>query len=72
MLRRFDGVLIAPGSPYESMSAALAAIGLARTDRIPLLGTCAGFQHVVIEYARSVVGIVDASHAETDPDAGMG
>ena len=35
---------------------------------MPLLGTCAGFQHVVIEFARSVLG-ADARHAEYEPDA---
>ena len=36
---------------------------------MPLLGTCGGFQHVVLEYARNVAGIKDAAHAENDPDA---
>lgn len=40
----------------------------ARHD-VPLLGTCGGFQHVVIEYARNVLGIADAQHAEHDPYA---
>jgi CTP synthase (UTP-ammonia lyase) len=64
-----DAVLIAPGSPYASMEGALAAIRLARETGLPLLGTCGGFQHVVIEYARSVLGFADAQHAETDPGA---
>src|SRR5271155_2187758 len=33
------------------------------------LGTCGGFQHLVLEFARNVMGIQDASHAETDPYA---
>jgi CTP synthase (UTP-ammonia lyase) len=33
------------------------------------LGTCGGFQHVVIEYARNVLGFADAQHAEYDPYA---
>src|SRR5262249_23029175 len=33
------------------------------------LGTCGGFQHLVIEYARNVLGFTDAAHAETDPYA---
>lgn len=51
------------------MVGALAAIRIARERRIPLLGTCGGFQHVVIEYARTVLGFVDAQHAEYDPYA---
>jgi CTP synthase (UTP-ammonia lyase) len=60
---------IAPGSPYASMDGALAAIRLAREEGVPLIGTCGGFQHVVIEYARSVLGVADAQHAEYDPYA---
>ena len=59
-----DGVFVAPGSPYASMGGALDAIRHAREVGLPLLGTCGGFQHVVLELARTVLGIHDASHAE--------
>jgi CTP synthase (UTP-ammonia lyase) len=65
----FDGLLIAPGSPYRSQDGALAAIQHARTRGVPLLGTCGGFQHLVIEIARNVAGIAGAQHAESHPDA---
>lgn len=68
-LGRFDGLLVAPGSPYHDMNGALRAIEHARRHDVPLLGTCGGFQHVVIEYARNVLGIADAQHAEYDPYA---
>jgi CTP synthase (UTP-ammonia lyase) len=64
-----DGVLVSPGSPYASMDGALAAIRHAREDGIPLVGTCGGFQHLIVEIARDVLGIRDAEHAETSPDA---
>ncbi len=67
VLAATGGVWIAPGSPYASMEGALAAVRLAREEGVPLLGTCGGFQHVVIEYARSVLGFEDAQHAEYDP-----
>ncbi len=63
------GVWCVPGSPYASMDAALAAIGFARRSGVPFLGTCAGFQHAVIEYARSVLGLTGADHAETGAGA---
>lgn len=66
-LARYAGLLIAPGSPYRSMEGALLAIEYARERGVPLLGTCGGFQHVVVEYARHVLGIVDADHEETNP-----
>jgi len=68
-LDRFDAFLCAPGSPYRSMGGALNGIRFAREGDRPLLGTCGGFQHVVIEYARNVMGIKDAEHAEEHPDA---
>lgn len=66
---QFDGLVIAPGSPYRSLDGALMAINHARLRNVPLLGTCGGFQHVVLEYARNVVGFREAQHAEYDPDA---
>jgi CTP synthase (UTP-ammonia lyase) len=69
LLERFDGLVVAPGSPYESTRGALDAIEWARTNDVPLLGTCGGFQHIVIEFARDVAGIEDAAHAELDPNA---
>jgi len=69
LLAGYDGLLIAPGSPYLSMNGALAAVRYARENDVPLLGTCAGFQHILVEYARDVLGIAAAAHAEVDPDA---
>lgn len=63
-LEEFDGFLISPGSPYESMQGALNAIEFARKFQHPILGTCGGFQHIVIEYARNVLNFTDADHAE--------
>jgi CTP synthase (UTP-ammonia lyase) len=69
LLGRFDGLWIAPGSPYKDMAGALAAIRFAREQNVPCLGTCGGFQHMIIEYARNVLGFPDAQHAEYDPYA---
>ena len=66
---RFDGIWCVPNSPYKSMEGALLAIRHARESSVPFLGTCGGFQHAVIEYARNVLGWADAEHAETSPDA---
>jgi CTP synthase (UTP-ammonia lyase) len=52
----YQGYWIAPGSPYKSMSGALKIIQYARENNIPTLGTCGGFQHMVIEFARNVLG----------------
>ncbi len=58
------GVWCAPGGPYRSLDGALEGIRWARTHDIAFLGTCAGFQHGVIEFARHVLGHTTAAHAE--------
>ena len=68
-ISRFDGLWCVPASPYRSMDGALFAIRYARENLVPFLGTCGGFQHAVVEYARNVLGWADAEHAETAPDA---
>ena len=69
-LALFDAFWVAPGSPYRSLGGALRAISHARKERRPLLGTCGGFQHAILEYARHVLEWPDAMHAESDPGAG--
>lgn len=59
-----------PGSPYRDTEGALRAIRHARTEGVPYLGTCAGFQHALLERARNVLGWHDAVHAELSPDSG--
>ena len=68
-LRTFDGFWCVPASPYASMEGALKAIRYARESGRPFLGTCGGFQHALIEYARNVCGLVEAEHAEIKPDS---
>lgn len=70
-LSNFDGIIASPGSPYRSLDGALHGIRFAREHGVPFLGTCGGFQHLILEYARNVLGVVDAAHAEYDPDASV-
>ncbi len=65
-LARFDGFWLTPGSPYRSMDGVLAVARYAREQGIPLLGSCGGFQHALLEFARNVVGLVEADHTETN------
>jgi CTP synthase (UTP-ammonia lyase) len=69
ILGRYDGAWCVPGSPYQSEAGALDAIRFAREAGMPFLGTCGGCQHAILEYARNVLGLADAEHAETHPDA---
>ncbi len=68
-LASFDALWCVPASPYRSMAGALLAISHARENGIAFLGTCGGFQHVIVEYARNVLGWRDADHAETNAAA---
>jgi CTP synthase (UTP-ammonia lyase) len=68
-LAGFDGLWCVPGSPYASMEGALNGIRYARERGVPFLGTCGGFQHAVIEYARHALGLAGADHAESNPAA---
>ncbi len=67
----YDALWCVPGSPYASMDGALRAIRFARERAVPFLGTCGGFQHALIEYARDVLGLAEADHAESNPSAAL-
>lgn len=68
-LAAYDALWCGPWGPYQNTDAARRAIRFARERGLPFLGTCAGFQHAVIEFARSVLGLSHADHAESNPDA---
>jgi CTP synthase (UTP-ammonia lyase) len=65
-LESCDGFWCVPGSPYKDMIAALSVIKFARENQRPFLGTCGGFQHTLIEYARNILGLADADHMESN------
>jgi len=69
LFEHYSGIWVAPGSPYKNLDLALWAIQHARENGIPCLGTCGGFQHMILEYARHVLHFKDAQHAEYDPYA---
>lgn len=64
-----DGLWVLPGTPYENEEIVFEALSIRREENHPTLGTCGGFQHMVLEFARNVVGLQSASHEETAPDA---
>jgi CTP synthase (UTP-ammonia lyase) len=68
-LAPYQGIWCVPASPYQNMQGVLDAIRFARVRGVPFLGTCGGFQHALIEYARNVLGMANAEHQETNPEA---
>ena len=70
-LLKYHAIWCVPGSPYKSMEGALNAIKLARENKIPFLGTCGGFQHAILEYARNVLHLEGSDHVESNPKASI-
>ncbi len=65
-----DAVLVPGGFGVRGIEGKVGALQWARERQVPTLGICLGLQCMVIEYARHVVGIVDASSSEFDPETG--
>ncbi|HTW07160.1 MAG TPA: hypothetical protein VME46_06610 [Acidimicrobiales bacterium] len=65
----FDGIWVVPGSPYQSREGVFSAIEAARTGAVPFLGTCGGFQYMLLEFAHHVCGLAGVAHAESQPEA---
>ncbi|WP_375401601.1 CTP synthase [uncultured Amnibacterium sp.] len=63
-----DGICIPGGFGVRGIEGKLGALRFARENGIPVLGLCLGLQCMVIEYARHVAGMADASSTEFDPD----
>jgi len=68
-LECFDALWCAPGSPYKSAQGAMNAIQFARENNYPFIGTCGGFQHVVLEFARDVLNFPENKRTDFDPYA---
>jgi CTP synthase len=65
-LKGLDAILVAPGFGTRGTEGKLDAVRYARENKIPFLGICLGMQMAVIEFARNVAGIKDASSLEID------
>ena len=63
-----DGICVPGGFGVRGIEGKLGALRYAREHRIPTLGLCLGLQCMVIEFARDVVGLLDANSAETSGD----
>ncbi|MBF4163817.1 CTP synthase [Nocardioides acrostichi] len=63
-----DGVIVPGGFGIRGLEGKLGALTYARTHGIPTLGLCLGLQCMVIEYARSVLGLDKAGSTEFDPE----
>ena len=67
VLNRASGIIVPGGFGERGVEGMVTAARYARERGIPYLGLCLGMQVMVIEFARSVLGLEDANSAEFDP-----
>ncbi|HEX8060489.1 MAG TPA: CTP synthase [Cyclobacteriaceae bacterium] len=67
ILGGLHGVLVAPGFGERGLEGKIAAIKYVRENKIPFLGICLGMQMAVVEFARNVMGMPEASTTELNP-----
>jgi CTP synthase len=68
LLENIDAILIPGGFGRRGTEGMIASVKFARQGHIPFLGICLGLQIAVIEFARNVVGLVDADSTEFAPN----
>lgn len=69
ILKDFSAVLVPGGFGERGVEGKISAVQYARENNVPYLGICLGMQVAVIEYARNVAGITDATSSEFNEQA---
>jgi CTP synthase len=67
ILGALNAVLVAPGFGERGLEGKIEAIKYVRENKIPFLGICLGMQCAVVEFARHVLHLADASTTELNP-----
>jgi CTP synthase len=67
-LEIFDAILVPGGFGDRGTEGKIQAIRFARENQVPFFGICLGMQLAVIEFARHVCGVSQASSEEFKPD----
>jgi CTP synthase len=68
LLKGLDGILVAPGFGERGFEGKINAIRYARENKIPFFGICLGMQCAVVEFARNVLNLKDATSTEMNPN----
>ncbi len=68
LLSDMDGIIVPGGFGTRGTEGKINAIRFAREHRIPFLGLCLGMQLAIIEFARNVCGLKEASSTEFNED----
>ena len=66
-LEEVDGILVPGGFGDRGIEGKIQAIRYAREHKVPFLGICLGMQLSIVEFARDVLGYLDAHSIELDP-----
>lgn len=66
--KKYNGVLVAGTHNFDKIEERIELIKEARENNIPFLGICGGLQLAVIEFARNVLGIQNATSEEFSDD----
>ena len=68
ILGEMDGILVPGGFGKRGAEGKIEAVRYAREQKVPFFGLCLGLQCAVIEFARHVCGLKNASSSEFDPE----
>jgi len=68
LLHGLDGILVAPGFGERGFEGKINAIKFARENKIPFFGICLGMQCAVVEFARNVLKLNEATSTEMNPN----
>ena len=66
-MKGVNGVIVPGGFGTRGIEGKIAMAKYCRENNIPYLGLCLGFQIVLIEFARNVLGLKNANSTEFDP-----
>ncbi len=69
LLKGADGILVPGGFGSRGVEGKIAAVRYARENRIPYFGICLGMQVAVLEFARDVCGLANATSRELDAES---
>tara|TARA_Y100000310_G_scaffold343906_1_gene453833 strand:- start:6571 stop:8253 length:1683 start_codon:yes stop_codon:yes gene_type:complete len=68
VLKDVQGIIVPGGFGKRGVEGKIKCINYARTNNLPYLGLCLGFQMALIEYARNVLNLKDANSREIEPE----
>ncbi len=67
-LKGLQAIIVPGGFGTRGTQGKIACVEYARTNKLPYLGICLGFQMAVLEFARNVCGLSGANSTEIQPD----